>query len=84
MNLESKNETTGTTSDCDKAVVSSIFFDDYAKPEIEDLKKVLEAREIILDLINSTNLHECIIECLQKPFDDLLEYNGVNLSEQDF
>ena len=67
-----------------QANVSSIFFNKYNESELKDLIKVSEAREKILILIHSTDLHEDIIEYLLKPFEELLKYNGFNISEQDF
>ena len=64
--------------------VSISFFDKYNKSELKDLHKVSESRERILMLIHSSDLHEDIIEYLLKPFEELLEYNGVNLLEDDF
>ena len=67
-----------------KTDVSRIFFNKYNESELKDLIKVSESREKILMLIHSTDLHEDIIEYLLKPFEELLKYNGVNISEQDF
>lgn len=50
---------------------------------MEDLQKVSECHDKIIDLIHSSNLHEDLIEYLLNPFEKILQHNGVNLLESD-
>lgn len=63
---------------------NKINLDDYEKPTIDDLKKVSECHDKVLDLIHRSELHEELIEYLLNPFEKLLEHNGVNLQETDY
>lgn len=64
--------------------MTDIFVSDYDYLEHDELLKVSNLRNKVLELINSTDIHEDLIELMLKPFEDILKYNGVNLNETDY
>lgn len=64
--------------------MNDIFVSDYDYLKHEELLKVSNLRNKVLELINSTDIHEDLIELMLKPFEDILKHNGVNLIDRDF
>lgn len=61
-----------------------IFVSDYGYLEHEELLKVSNLRNKVLELINSTDIHEDLIELMLEPFEKILTHNGINLQETDY
>lgn len=78
-------EITDKKAENQAAVTSSFSLKNYAEIDFKDLQKVSFIYDKINDLISRTDsIHEDVIDFMLKPFIDILEHHGVNLSEQDF
>ena len=82
--LQNKAKLFETSAEKEVLQVENKTFENYERPSLIDLQKVFVCRDKILELIFSTNIHEDIIESLLRPFENLLESNGVNLQETDY
>lgn len=66
-------------------VSSSFSLNNYQELDINVLQKISFLHEKIFPTFEiKDNIHEDIIEYLEKPFREILIHHGVNLSEQDF
>jgi len=56
----------------------------YHKSEYKDLQKISTAYERVKTILYNADFNEDIIDFILRPFEQVLEHNGVNLREENF
>ena len=56
----------------------------YHRIDNKDLQKISTAYEKVKTILYNTNFNEDIIDFILRPFEEVLEHNGINLNEDNF